>query len=348
MGLAIPAALGGARASASTLDGQGLAVSANPVTGIMDLFQVLPNGTVMYATYQAKGGWQPWLSLGGNFKGTVSAVSVISPARALNVFAVATNGNLEENSSITPGKWTGWRNLGGNLAGSPDALFVPGPHTFDVFGVTTAGELEVKNWQPHGGWQGWQGIGGPVSGTPSAIIDSASGNVEVYVAGGASGTAEESAYSQGHWTALRNLGQTGVAGNVSATFSYQLGQPQVYSIIGGQLAELSWTPRGGWSQASVGPRNYLAGTPSAFWDSVTGNVEVYAKGTDGECKGFAYTAAGWANVSNNLSGGVQIQSYPVPFATSGAVHVFAVYNGRPAERVWSTARTFFAWWRTVA
>jgi len=144
MGLAIPAALGGARASASTLDGQGLAVSANNVTGVMDLFQVLPNGTLMYAAYQANGGWQPWLSLGGGFKGTVSAVSATYPAKTLNVFATATNGNLEENSYITPGKWTGWRNLGGNLAGSPDALFVPGSNTFDVFGITSAGELAVK------------------------------------------------------------------------------------------------------------------------------------------------------------------------------------------------------------
>ena len=60
-----------------------------PLTACADFgtgFVVQPDGTVMYSAYQVHGSWQPWRSLGGKFKGTVSAVSVTSPGKALDVF----------------------------------------------------------------------------------------------------------------------------------------------------------------------------------------------------------------------------------------------------------------------
>lgn len=352
MGMAVPAVLGGAQASAAPLSNQGSSVSANPVTGGLDLFQTQVDGTIMYAAYQARGGWQPWKSLGGKFQGTVSALSVTFPTTALNAFATAANGNLEENSYTRAGAWTGWKNLGGTLASSPAVLFEPGTNNIGVFGTDTKGNLVLDTWRARGGWTGWQILASQVTGTPSAIVDPASGNIEVYVTGTA-GKIMQVAYNNGFVGAQRSLGLAGATASPSAIYDFHLGEPEVFFVRNGGLAELSWSRRGGWTETSLG--GSFKDSPAALFDQVTSNVEVYAKGTDGTLKQDAHTWAGWTGI-RNLGGSEQLGSDPVPFVNTAipeGLDIFALAGptaaaNQPAELAWSSVTHSWNWWRVVA
>jgi hypothetical protein len=352
IGIAVPAALGGARASAYAEwepPAQGSSVIYNPVTGGLDAFQVTTAGAVRYAAYQTGHGWQPWQSLGGAFQGTVSAVSTTYPVKVVNVFATARDGSLQENSYTTAAKWTGWRNLGGKLASSPAALFVSWTDSFLVFGTSPGNGLHVKAWLPQGGWQGWRPLGAYARGTPSPLLDYRADNayVEVYVTG-TDGIVKQSVLAGSRWTSLRSVGAAGVTGDPSAILDYSMGgKPEVYAASGGQLTVRSWTPGGGWKQAALG--GAVKGSPAAIFDGLTGNVEVYYQGSGGTLMQYAKTPAGWSG-TRGLGGSQQLQSGPVPFISNlapPAMDVFAICNGKLAELSWSTQTRTWSWWKVI-
>ena len=349
MGVAVPAALTGSQAQASVpTESQGSAVAYNVVTGTPDWFVVQPDGAVAYSAYQVHGSWQLWRSLGGDFKGTVSAVSVTSPGKALDVFATATNGDIELDAYTSAGNWTGWRNLGGKAVSNLAVLIVPGTNAIDVFGTTAGGALTQASWLEHRGWQPWHDLGAGVTGTPSAIFDYSTGYEEVF-ATTTKGLVEEQTFLNGYWGNKRNIGRAGVSGSPSAIYDFQLDQPEVYAVSNHQLTERSWLPRGGWTQADLG--GHYTDSPSAVYDSVTGNPEVYAKASNGTLLEIAHTkATGWTGFTVP-GGAVQLGSDPVPYVNTtpppAALDIFAFVGGRPSEVSWVSANRSWNLWHTV-
>jgi len=121
-------------------------------------------------------------------------------------------------------------------------------------------------------------------------------------------------------------------------------------VRNGVLTELAWTRRGGWAETS--PGGAFKDSPSALFDPLTSNVEVYAKGADGTLREDAHPAAGWTGI-RTLGGGVQLGSDPVPFVSDevvvrGGLDIFAVYNGQLSEVAWSASTHSWNWWRVVA
>lgn len=344
--IALPAAFSGARASAQTLPvTQGSSVVYDTVTGDLAAFQVTPAGAVQYTTYQGGTSWQPWRSLGGNFRGTVSAVSVTTPSPVMNVFATAADGSVQENSFTAARHWTGWKSLGGRLASSPAVLFLPASNTYQVFGISSGHGLNVDTWT--GLWQGWRALGGFVTGTASPLFDNRTGNVEVY-ATGTDGIVKQAALTASGWTSLRSVGASGVTGNPSAIFNPSNGgQPEVYATSGGQLTVRTWTPAAGWQQAT--PGEAVTGSPGAIFDDLTGNVEVYYQGSDGTLRQYARTPAGVSG-TRSPGGSQQLQSDPVPLVSPlapPAMDVFAMSGGKLMVLSWSTQTRAWGSWQVA-
>ena len=192
---------------------------------------------------------------------------------------------------------------GASAAPSPSPVIDSVTGNLEVYATEAEGTLDQDVYnEAAGNFTGWNGLAGSITGSPSPVFNTGSGNLEVY-ATGTDGTLDERYYkSDGTgWSAWKSLGQptTGaITGSPSAVFDTASGNLEVYMTgADGSLWEEYWIPGSGWSpwkNLGAPATATITGSPSAVYNTASGNLEVYCTGSDGALWEIYHSSNGWS------------------------------------------------------
>jgi len=197
------------------------------------------------------------------------------------------------------------------MTGRPSAVYDSLGGNLEVY-ATAAGDkgLEEYYFAPGQSWR-WQNLASPsssvtITGSPSAVYDPISKNLEVYATASNGGLAEFYWAPGQSWRSQVLTGApSALTGSPSAVYDPLSKVLEVYGTgHDGKLEEYFWTPANhGWKtteQTPPGPGT-LTGSPSAVYDPLGKNLEVYATASDGGLDEFYY-APGQSWRSQELTG----------------------------------------------
>jgi hypothetical protein len=161
--------------------------------------------------------------------------------------------------------------------------------------------------------------------TTPVVSDPIFSSTEVYGITTA-GALEEDAYvtAWSGWASRGTPAGVTLTGTPSAAYDPAAGNLEVYATASnGHLEQTAYVPGTGWSawRDLTGSSNPpLASSPEAFYDSVTGNMEVYATSTSHHLEQAAY-AGGWS--WNDVGGSITGTPSPVHDAIHKFTEVYA-------------------------
>jgi Stage II sporulation protein len=247
--------------------------------------------------------------------GVPGGPAVFNPlSNTLEVYGVGSDGGLRE-TYWAPGH--GWTSLelpgSAGLAatsGRPSAVYDPLSNNLEVYATAPGGKgLEEYYYAPGKGWRS-QLLAGPPSvtltGSPSAVYDPLGKNLEVYITAANGGLAEIYWAPGKSWRTQELTGApAALTGSPSAMYDPLSKVLEVYGTgHDATLEEYFWTPaNGGWKATEPAPAGApaLTGSPSAVYDPLGGNLEVYGTAPDGGLAEYYYAPGkGWR--SQELTG----------------------------------------------